>query len=132
MVERVDEQDQVLAMVGRGEAVRHDWLHRIAVTVCRDREGRILVQRRSEHVARFPGHYEVASGGAVAAGESYEEAADKLATVTEALGKERAVTATVRRITAELDLELHQAREELEQSGNVTRLPTPRRRASHR
>jgi uncharacterized protein YigA (DUF484 family) len=56
----------------------------------------------------------------------------KLATVTEALGKERAVTAALRRITAELDLELHQAREELEQSGNVTRLPTPRRRASHR
>ncbi|MFE7713003.1 NUDIX domain-containing protein [Streptomyces sp. NPDC057486] len=75
MVERVDEQDHVLAVVGRSEAVRHGWLHRIAVTMCRDREGRILVQRRSEHVARFPGHYEVASGGAVVAGESYEEAA---------------------------------------------------------
>ncbi|MFF7437388.1 NUDIX domain-containing protein [Streptomyces sp. NPDC008122] len=75
MVERVDEQDQVLAVVGRGEAVRRGWLHRIAVTVSRDREGRILVQRRSENVDRFPGHYEVASGGAVAPGESYEEAA---------------------------------------------------------
>ncbi|MFC7974802.1 NUDIX hydrolase [Streptomyces cinereoruber] len=77
MVERVDEQDRVLAVVGRDEAVRRGWLHRIAVTVCRDREGRILVQRRSEHLARFPGHYEVASGGAVAVGESYEEAASR-------------------------------------------------------
>ncbi|MFZ4297223.1 NUDIX hydrolase [Streptomyces cinereoruber] len=77
MVERVDEQDRVVAVVGRGEAVRHRWLHRIAVTVCRDREGRILVQRRSEHLARFPGHYEVVSGGAVAVGESYEEAASR-------------------------------------------------------
>jgi hypothetical protein len=70
MVQRVDEHDQALAVVGRGKAVRHGWLHRIAVTVCRDREGRILVQRRSEDVARFPGHYEVASGGAVVSGES--------------------------------------------------------------
>ncbi|MFB7032244.1 MULTISPECIES: NUDIX domain-containing protein [unclassified Streptomyces] len=77
VVERVDEQDRVLAVVSRGEAVRRGWLHRIAVTVCRDREGRILVQRRSGHVARFPGHYEAASGGAVAAGESYEEAASR-------------------------------------------------------
>ncbi|MFJ4339090.1 NUDIX hydrolase [Streptomyces sp. NPDC088915] len=76
-VERVDEQDRVLAVVGRDEAVRRGWLHRIAVTVCRDREGRILVHRRSEHLTRFPGHYEVASGGAVAAGESYEEAASR-------------------------------------------------------
>ncbi|MEV6162312.1 NUDIX domain-containing protein [Streptomyces sp. NPDC052052] len=76
-VERVDEQDQVVAVVDRGEAVRRGWLHRIAVTVCRDREGRILVHRRSEHVDRFPGHYEVASGGAVAPGESYEEAASR-------------------------------------------------------
>ncbi|MFJ6486577.1 MULTISPECIES: NUDIX hydrolase [unclassified Streptomyces] len=77
MVEHVDEQDQVLAVVARGEAVRRGWLHRIAVTVCRDREGRILVHRRSEHVDRFPGHYEVESGGAVAPGESYEEAASR-------------------------------------------------------
>ncbi|MEU4356286.1 NUDIX hydrolase [Streptomyces virginiae] len=77
MVERVDEQDQVLAVVSRGEAVRHGWLHRIAVTVCRDREGRILVHRRSEDVDRFPGHYEVGLGGAVAPGESYEEAASR-------------------------------------------------------
>ncbi|MER7870885.1 hypothetical protein [Streptomyces sp. XHT-2] len=56
----------------------------------------------------------------------------KLADATEALVKERAVTATLRRIVAELDLELDQAREELGHSGNVTRLPTPRRRPARR
>ncbi|GAA3083329.1 hypothetical protein GCM10020000_81840 [Streptomyces olivoverticillatus] len=55
------------------------------------------------------------------------ELKEKLAVVTNDLTEERAVTATLRRIVAELDLELQQAREEIEQSGNVTRLPAPRR-----
>ncbi|WP_085211845.1 NUDIX domain-containing protein [Streptomyces sp. Amel2xC10] len=75
LIERVDERDRVLGVVCRDEAVRHGWLHRVAVTVCRDRDGRILVHQRSRHVSRFPGRYEVAVGGAVAVGESYEEAA---------------------------------------------------------
>ncbi|MFH9070882.1 NUDIX hydrolase [Streptomyces alboflavus] len=74
-VERVDGQDRVLGVVGRREAVREGWLHRVAVTVCRDDRGRILVHRRSEQVSRFPGLYEVEVGGAVNAGESYEQAA---------------------------------------------------------
>ncbi|MGW6845821.1 NUDIX domain-containing protein [Streptomyces sp. NPDC054958] len=75
-VERVDEQDRVLGVVvGRRQAVREGWLHRVAVTVCRDQHGRSLVHRRSEQLSRFPGHYEVVVGGAVAVGESYEQAA---------------------------------------------------------
>ncbi|WP_420713091.1 MULTISPECIES: NUDIX domain-containing protein [unclassified Streptomyces] len=74
-VERVDDQDRVLGVVSRRQAVREGWLHRIAVTVCRDEHGRILVHRRSERLSRFPGHYEVVVGGAVAVGESYEQAA---------------------------------------------------------
>jgi chromosome segregation ATPase len=62
----------------------------------------------------------------------YGEVKEKLAAVTKALAKEQAVSAALRRIIAELDLELDQAREELRQSGNVTRLPAPRRRASRR
>ncbi|MET9098649.1 NUDIX domain-containing protein [Streptomyces antibioticus] len=75
LIERVDERDRVLGVVRRDWAIRHGWLHRVAVTVCRDRDGRILVHQRSRHVPRFPGCYEVAVGGAVAVGESYEEAA---------------------------------------------------------
>ncbi|MFG1959209.1 NUDIX hydrolase [Nonomuraea sp. NPDC049028] len=75
LVEHVDEHDRVLGVVDREEAVREHWLHRIAVTICRDREGRILVLRRARTLSRFPGHYDVLVGGAVDVGESYEEAA---------------------------------------------------------
>ncbi|MFE3903327.1 hypothetical protein ACFXPY_24200 [Streptomyces sp. NPDC059153] len=63
---------------------------------------------------------------------TYTELKEEPAVVTHDLTKERAATATLRRIVAELGLELQQAREEIEQSGNVTRLPAPRRRASRR
>jgi len=75
LVERVDEQDQVLAVVDRGEAIRNRWLHRIATTICRDPDGRILVHRRPDDVSRFPGQYNWLIGGAVDVGESYESAA---------------------------------------------------------
>lgn len=75
LVERVDGRDRVLGVVSRREAVREGWLHRVAVTVCRDERGRILVHRRSERLSRFPGLYEVVVGGAVNVGESYEQAA---------------------------------------------------------
>lgn len=76
LVERVDGQDRVLrVVVSRRQAIREGWLHRVAVTVCRDERGRILVHRRSEQRSRFPGLYEVVVGGAVDVGESYEQAA---------------------------------------------------------
>ncbi|MEV6019982.1 hypothetical protein [Streptomyces sp. NPDC051997] len=62
--------------------------------------------------------------------DKYAEVKEKLAAITEELAKERAAGATLRRIIAELSLELDQAREELGQSGNVARLPAPRRRVS--
>ncbi|MFI8089401.1 NUDIX hydrolase [Streptomyces sp. NPDC086080] len=83
-VERVDEHDEILTVVGRGDAIRHGWLHRIATVVCRDTAGRILVHRRSHDVSRFPGQYNWMLGGAVEAGESYEEAAAR--ELTEELG----------------------------------------------
>jgi isopentenyldiphosphate isomerase len=75
LVERVDEQDQVVGVVERGEAVRRGWLHRVATTVCRDAGGRVLVHRRADGLARFPGQYNWLVGGAVDVGESWEEAA---------------------------------------------------------
>ncbi|RAO25933.1 Isopentenyl-diphosphate Delta-isomerase [Micromonospora noduli] len=75
LVERVDDQDRVLGVVDRGEAVRRGWLHRIATTICRDQQGWVLVYRRAEDLSRFPGYYEVSFGGAVDVGESYQAAA---------------------------------------------------------
>lgn len=84
LVEHVDEHDRVLGIVERDEAVRESWPHRIATVICRDREGRILVLRRARTLSRFPGYYDVMVGGAVAVGESYEEAAVR--ELTEELG----------------------------------------------
>jgi len=75
LVEHVDEHDHVLGVVERDEAVRRNWPHRIATTICRDRQGRILVLRRAEAMSHFPGYYDVMVGGTVNVGESYEEAA---------------------------------------------------------
>ncbi|WP_329374982.1 NUDIX hydrolase [Streptomyces sp. NBC_01483] len=75
LVERVDEQDVVLAVVERADAMRHGWLHRVATIVCRDTAGQILVHRRPDDVSRFPGQFNWLLGGAAEVGESYEEAA---------------------------------------------------------
>ncbi len=82
LVEHVDEHDRVLGVVERDEAVRQNRPHRIAATICRDREGRILVRRRAGTLSRFPGYYDVMVGGAV--GESYEAVAAR--ELTEELG----------------------------------------------
>lgn len=74
----------MLGVVDRDEAVRENWPHRIATTICRDRDGRILVLRRAETLSRFPGYYDVMVGGAVDVGESYEQAAVR--ELTEELG----------------------------------------------
>ncbi|MEW1700660.1 MULTISPECIES: hypothetical protein [unclassified Streptomyces] len=60
--------------------------------------------------------------------DRYNEAKEKLVVVTRELANEKAVNAALRRIIAELDLELAQTREQLEQPGTVTRLPAARRR----
>lgn len=75
LIERVDEQDRVVGVVDRSEAISRHWLHRIATTVCRDPEGRILVHRRADDMSRFPGQYHWLIGGAADIGETYEQAA---------------------------------------------------------
>ncbi|WP_427920852.1 NUDIX hydrolase [Streptomyces sp. cg40] len=84
LVDRVDEQDRTVGTVDRDEAIARHWLHRVATTVCRDREGRVLVHRRAADMARFPGQYNFLVGGAAEAGESYEQAAAR--ELTEELG----------------------------------------------
>ncbi|WP_372450545.1 NUDIX domain-containing protein [Streptomyces tagetis] len=66
----------------------------MAVTVCRDGRGRVLVLRRAGHLARYPGRHEVGVGGAVRVGESYEEAAAR------ELAEELGVRAPVRLLGA--------------------------------
>ncbi|WP_050776907.1 NUDIX domain-containing protein [Streptomyces sp. SPB074] len=76
LVELVDGRDRGTGVLTeRRDAVREGALHRVAVTVCRETRGRVLVHRRAEGLSRFPGRYELVVGGAVTAGESYARAA---------------------------------------------------------
>ncbi|MQY16223.1 Nudix hydrolase [Streptomyces sp. RB5] len=90
LVERVDDQDRVLGIVERAEAIRNRWLHRVATTICRRPDGRVLIHRRPPTVSRFPGQYNWLVGGAVNVGESYETAAAR------ELAEELGVTASPR------------------------------------
>lgn len=84
LVERVDDDDRVIGLVDRGEAIRKRWLHRIATVVCQDTRGRILVHRRPAGADRFPNGVNFVLGGASEPGETYEEAAAR--ELTEELG----------------------------------------------
>ncbi|MEV7869142.1 NUDIX domain-containing protein [Streptomyces sp. NPDC088124] len=76
-IERVNEQDRVIGVVERGQAVREGWLYRMAMVLCRDPQGRYLVHRRPDSSSRFPGQYSWLVAGAVSVGETYTAAASR-------------------------------------------------------
>ena len=51
--------------------------HRATYIFVFDHEGRVLVQRRTATKDLYPGYYDLAAGGVVAAGESYETCAER-------------------------------------------------------
>lgn len=63
--------------------------------------------------------------------EANAQLKDRLSATAKALAHEQKTSAALRRIIAELDLELHKAQGNLEQAGNATRLPAPRRSRPH-
>ena len=52
-------------------------LHRATYIFVFDREGRVLVQRRTASKDLYPGYYDLAAGGVVTAGESFEACAER-------------------------------------------------------
>jgi isopentenyldiphosphate isomerase len=83
-VDVVDEEDRVLATVPRREVRARNLLHRCTYVLVRDRSGRVLVHRRTETKDVHPGAYDMFAGGVCAAGESYDECAQR--EVAEELG----------------------------------------------
>ncbi len=75
LVDVVDEDDNVVATVTRGEVRRRQLLHRCTYVLLRNTAGEILVHRRTDTKDVFPGAYDVFSGGVCAAGESYGDCA---------------------------------------------------------
>jgi 8-oxo-dGTP pyrophosphatase MutT (NUDIX family) len=75
MVDIVDSGDRVIDTVARAVMRRDVLRHRAVFVLVRDGEGCVLIHRRSDAKDLWPGWWDIAVGGVVAAGESYDEAA---------------------------------------------------------
>jgi isopentenyldiphosphate isomerase len=75
LLDVVDEQDRVVGQATRREVRRRRLLHRFSSVLCRDGAGRLYVHRRTDDKDVYPGMYDMAAGGVLAAGETYLDAA---------------------------------------------------------
>ena len=71
----VDDENRPVGEAPRRRMRAENLPHRATYVFVLDSDGRILVQRRTNTKDLFPGYYDLAAGGVVAAGESYEECA---------------------------------------------------------
>lgn len=71
----VDEANQVIGSATRAEMRRDNLIHRATFIMVFNRKGELFIQKRTETKDVYPGYYEVAAGGVVGEGESYEESA---------------------------------------------------------
>jgi isopentenyldiphosphate isomerase len=75
LVDVVDEDDAVVASVTRRRMRAERLRHRCVAVVVRDPAGRVLVHRRRDDKDIWPGRWDLAVGGVVGRGESYDDAA---------------------------------------------------------
>jgi len=75
LVDIVDDDDRVIATVTRREMRAERLLHRSVGIAVMSPDGRLLVHRRSDEKDLWPGRWDIAAGGVVMAGETYEQAA---------------------------------------------------------
>ena len=75
LVDVVDDDDRVIATVSRAEMRARRLRHRAVSIVVIGHDGRLLIHRRADTKDIWPGMWDIAAGGVVAAGESYELAA---------------------------------------------------------
>lgn len=75
LVDIVDSDDRVIDTVPRSVMRCKVLRHRAVFILVRDSAGRVLIHRRSERKDIWPGWWDIAIGGVVAAGESYDDAA---------------------------------------------------------
>ncbi len=76
-VQIVDENNAEIAAVSRWIMREQKLIHRASYILVFNRAGDLFVQKRSPAKDVYPGYYDLAAGGVVLAGESYEEAAER-------------------------------------------------------
>ncbi len=73
----VDEANRVTGSASRSEMRRHNLIHRATYVLVFNSQGNLFVHKRTACKDLYPGHYDVAAGGVVLAGERYEEGAKR-------------------------------------------------------
>ena len=71
----VDEQNQPIAAVTRKIMRQQRLIHRATYILVFNTQGELFLQKRSRTKDIYPGYWDLAAGGVVLAGESYEESA---------------------------------------------------------
>ena len=73
----VDDHNVVVGAAPRHEMRSKHLPHRATFILVFDSRGRLLVQKRTETKDIYPGYYDLAAGGVVVEGESYELSAER-------------------------------------------------------
>lgn len=76
-VDVVDENDSVVRVATRAEMRSQRLLHRAVSIAVFGSDGRLLVHRRAATKDIWPSYWDIAAGGVVSSGESYEVAAER-------------------------------------------------------
>jgi isopentenyldiphosphate isomerase len=77
LVDIVDADDHVIEVVTRREMRAQNLRHRSVGIAVLDAGGRVLIHRRAEHKDVWPGRWDLAVGGVVDSGETWEAAASR-------------------------------------------------------
>jgi len=72
LVDVVDEHDVVTAVVTRSEMRSRRLRHRTVFIAVTNSSGDVLVHRRADHKDVWPGRWDLAAGGVLASGETYD------------------------------------------------------------
>jgi isopentenyldiphosphate isomerase len=77
IVQIVDEHDREIAAVSRKLMREQRLIHRACYILVFNAAGELFIQKRTQNKDMYPGYWDVAAGGVVLAGESYEKSAER-------------------------------------------------------
>ena len=83
----VDRSNRKTGVVERAEMRRCNHIHRASYILVFNCSGELFLQKRTDCKDIYPGRYDIAAGGVVLAGESYEQSAER--ELSEELGIEK-------------------------------------------
>jgi len=75
IIQIVDEENQEIAAIARELMREQHLIHRASYILVFNKAGELFVQKRTLTKDVYPGYWDVAAGGVVLAGESYEQSA---------------------------------------------------------